>query len=214
MQSQNPVPDNLDSVVIKLNKTHLTILNDLDTALTTALATLKKDDTENERKYVIFKDLQNEDKGWYLVYDLITHAINNEEMDDKYFTKRASGKSITLHMLSKGIFTFIIVSSIELNGKQVQNLTLYGKSLKLGLESVKKAENGDESVQYEIRPEDVKIKIAQRSIVAAVLGALVILSLLAIALGGFIVPGDAASTVTPLNFFLTLFLICLLSKVQ
>ena len=118
-------------------------------------------------------------------------------------------------MLSKGIFTFIIVSSIELNWKQAQNLTLYGKALKLGIESVKNAENGD-GYKFEIRAEDVRIKIAQRNpvIVAAILGALVILGAFAYAASVLIVPGDAASTVAPLNFFLTLFLIWLLSKVQ
>ena len=89
VQSQNPVPDNLDSVIIKLNKTHVTILNDLDTALATALRTLKTD--ASGRKYVIFKDLQNEDKSWCLVYDLIHHTIHNEEMDNEYFTKRSTG---------------------------------------------------------------------------------------------------------------------------
>ena len=83
------VPGNLDGEVIKLNDAHLMTLKDLDEALTTALGTLKTD--SSGMKYVIFKDLQNEDKDWYLVYDLITHAINNEEMDDEYFTKRASG---------------------------------------------------------------------------------------------------------------------------
>ena len=94
VQSQNPVPDNLDSVIIKLNKTHVTILNDLDTALATALRTLKTD--VSGRKYVIFKDLQNEDKSWYLVYDLIHHTIHNEEMDDEYFMKRSTGTSMSL----------------------------------------------------------------------------------------------------------------------
>ena len=121
------------------------------------------------------------------------------------------------------VFTFIIVSSIELNGKQVQNLTFYGKSLKLGLESVKKAENGDEAVQYEIRAEDVKTKIGQRIgvVVAVVMWTLSILAGLAISLAlcQYVWPGcsqvwNAASTVAPLNFFLTLFLIWLLSKAQ
>ena len=87
------VPENLNSH-IKLNETQLTILYDLDTALSTALRTLKTD--ASGRKYVIFKDLQNEDKSWYLVYDLIHHTIHNEEMDDEYFMKRSTGTSMSL----------------------------------------------------------------------------------------------------------------------
>ena len=99
------IPENLDSV-IKLNETHLTTLSDLHTALTTALRKLKYiDDTDGSgKKYVILKDLQNEDKGWYLIYDLISHAINHEEMDDDYFTKRAAGNLVTFHdVLSRSI---------------------------------------------------------------------------------------------------------------
>ena len=89
------VPGNLDGEVIKLKDTHLTTLKDLDAALATALGTLKTD--SSAMKYVIFKDLQNEDKQWYIVYDLVNHAINNEETDDEYFTKRATGNMISFH---------------------------------------------------------------------------------------------------------------------
>ena len=86
----------LENSVIKLNETHLTILKDLDTALTNALETLQFD--ESNKKYVVLKDLQNEDKGWYLVYDLIHYGISNEEMRDEYLTKRAAGNLLRLQV--------------------------------------------------------------------------------------------------------------------
>ena len=88
------VPDqdaDLDSVIIKLNETHLTIMNDLDIALTKALTTLKTEDSSGNQ-YVIFKDLQNDEKSFHLVCDLIHNVINNEEMNDEYFTKRSASK--------------------------------------------------------------------------------------------------------------------------
>ena len=49
----------------------------------------------------------------------------DEEMDDEYFTKRASGMSITFHMLSKGIFTFIIVLLTQRTSKIWVNLNSF-----------------------------------------------------------------------------------------
>ena len=69
-------------------------MKDTDKALTNALETLQMDDSS--KKYIIFKDLQNEENDWYLVYDLIHHAIKKEEMDDKYIIASATGTESVL----------------------------------------------------------------------------------------------------------------------
>ena len=51
---------------------------------------------DSSKKYIIFKDLQNEENDWYLVYDLIHHAIKKEEMDDKYIIASATGTETVL----------------------------------------------------------------------------------------------------------------------
>ena len=95
---------------------------------------------------------------------------------------------------------------------------MYGQALKLGLENIR--DSNAESQQYEIWAEDIKKEIAQRIPALYIVFMLFIVGVvtLAITLSGTITYAvwlsSAAIGGAPMDFFLSLLLIWLLSKLQ
>ena len=113
------------------------------------------------------------------------------------------------------VFTFLTADSINLNTNQLKNLTMYVQALKLGLENIRDTNKPE---QFEIWAEDIKKEIAQRRPrlafpVFLVMGAIFGIVTLAIALT-YVLSGKAAIGGAPMEVFLSLLLIWLLSKLQ
>ena len=92
---------------------------------------------------------------------------------------------------------------------------MYGKALKLGLKNIRNTDNEDE---YEIWAEDVKKEISERFPVLNFIVSIGLLVILASGVGvwyGVIIPYcNAAIRGAPMDFWLAILLIWLLSKLQ